>query len=148
MNALRVLLIASAVVMAGTIASAAASGGDHRSPTQDASVAVSESPTPTETKTAEPSETEAARTEERNSDRSGAAPDFSGCNGLTGLENATCRHQALLREKPHNQGLTNSLTHLNANAAAFAARPSANAAHTQGKSNGHGSRSDDAPGSD
>lgn len=52
----------------------------------------------------------------------GTGPDFSGCAdltgaGLTGLDNAICRHVALLAGSPDNQGLLNSLAHLQANAA-------------------------------
>jgi hypothetical protein len=38
--------------------------------------------------------------------------DFSACKGLTGLDNAICRHEALLVVQPDNQGLQNSLAHL------------------------------------
>ena len=38
--------------------------------------------------------------------------DFSACDGLTGLDNAICRHEALLVVQPDNQGLQNSLAHL------------------------------------
>jgi len=38
--------------------------------------------------------------------------DFTACHGLTGLDNAICRHEALLEVHPDNQGLQNSLTHL------------------------------------
>ena len=38
--------------------------------------------------------------------------DFTPCEGLTGLENAICRHEALLVVHPDNRGLQNSLTHL------------------------------------
>jgi hypothetical protein len=38
--------------------------------------------------------------------------DFTACEGLAGLENAICRHEALLEVHPDNQGLKNSLTHL------------------------------------
>ena len=38
--------------------------------------------------------------------------DFTACEGLTGLDNAICRHEALLVVHPDNQGLQNSLTHL------------------------------------
>lgn len=38
--------------------------------------------------------------------------DFTACEGLTGLDNAICRHEALLAIHPDNQGLQNSLTHL------------------------------------
>jgi hypothetical protein len=38
--------------------------------------------------------------------------DFTACEGLTGLDNAICRHEALLVVHPDNRGLQNSLTHL------------------------------------
>ena len=38
--------------------------------------------------------------------------DFTACEGLTALDNAICRHKALLEVHPDNQGLQNSLTHL------------------------------------
>jgi hypothetical protein len=38
--------------------------------------------------------------------------DFTACEGMTGLDNAICRHEALLEVHPDNQGLQNSLTHL------------------------------------
>jgi hypothetical protein len=47
-------------------------------------------------------------------------PDFSSCMGLTGLENAICRHEVLLAANPDNPGLANSLAHLQANLAKHA----------------------------
>jgi len=47
-------------------------------------------------------------------------PNFSGCVGLTGLENAICRHEVLLALNPDNPGLANSLAHLQANLAKHA----------------------------
>ena len=44
-------------------------------------------------------------------DTSGA-PDFSACNGLTGLENAICRHEVLVALHPDNKGLANALARL------------------------------------
>jgi hypothetical protein len=38
--------------------------------------------------------------------------DFTACEGLTGLEKAVCRLEALLVVHPDNQGLQHSLTHL------------------------------------
>ncbi len=38
--------------------------------------------------------------------------DFTACEGLTGLDNAICRLEALLVVHPDNQGLQSSLTHL------------------------------------
>ena len=58
-------------------------------PTPSPPAAVSESP--------EPTETEAPEAEETTSDETGTAPDFSTCVGVTGLDNAICRHEALLK---------------------------------------------------
>jgi hypothetical protein len=125
MKPLRVILIAFAVlVVGGTIASAAA-GGVHGKPTPSPSVSG------TETEAPEPTETEAPEAGATTSDKSGTAPDFSACGGLTGLDNAICRHEALLKVKPDNPGLTNSLAHLQANLAA-------QAAGTHGKSGSNG----------
>jgi hypothetical protein len=132
MKPLRVLLIACAVLIAaGTIASAA-TGGVHGKPTPSPSAAGSDSESP------EPTETEAPEAEETTSDETGTAPDFSACAGVTGLDNAICRHEALLKVKPDNPGLTNSLAHLQANAAAHAAKRAAKAAGTHGNSGSHG----------
>ena len=132
MKPLRVLLIACAVlIVAGTIASAA-TGGVHGKPTPSPSVAGSDSESP------EPTETEAPEAEGTTSDKTGTAPDFSACDGLTGLDNAICRHEALLKVKPDNPGLTNSLAHLQANLAAQADRKVAKAAGTHGNSGSHG----------
>ena len=140
MKPLKIFLIALAMlVVAGTIASAA-TGGVHGSPTPSPSAAVSDSPSPepTETETPEPTETEAPEAEATNSDKTGAAPDFSACDGLTGLDNAICRHEALLKVKPDNPGLTNSLVHLQANLAAQADRKAEKQAGPHGKSGSHG----------
>jgi FlaG/FlaF family flagellin (archaellin) len=132
MKPLRVLLIAFAVlIVAGTIASAA-TGGVHGKPTPSSPAAGSDSESP------EPTETEAPEAEETTSDETGTAPNFSACVGLTGLDNAICRHEALLKVKPDNPGLTNSLAHLQANAAAHAAKLAAKAAGTHGNSGSHG----------
>ena len=140
MKPLKIFLIALAMlVVAGTIASAA-TGGVHGSPTPSPSAAVSDSPSPepTETETPEPTETEAPEAAATNSDKTGAAPDFSACDGLTGLDNAICRHEALLKVKPDNPGLTNSLVHLQANLAAQADRKAEKQAGPHGKSGSHG----------
>jgi hypothetical protein len=50
----------------------------------------------------------------------GTGPDFSGCVGLSGLDNAICRHEVLLAANPDNPGLANSLAHLQANLAKHA----------------------------
>jgi FlaG/FlaF family flagellin (archaellin) len=132
MKPLRIFLIAFAVlIVAGTIASAA-TGGVHGKPAPSPSATVSDSPLP------ESTQTEAPEAEATTSDESGTAPDFSGCDGMTGLDNAICRHEALLKVKPDNPGLTNSVAHLQANRAAQADRKAAKAAGTHGKSGSHG----------
>jgi hypothetical protein len=129
MKLLRVLFIAFAVLIVGTLANAA-TGGVHGKPTPSPPPAASESP--------EPTETEAPEAEVTTSDKSGTAPDFSACEGRTGLDNAICRHDALLKVKPDNPGLTNSLAHLQANLAAHAAKQAAKDAGTHGNSGTHG----------
>jgi hypothetical protein len=135
MKLLRILLIASAVLIVGTIANAA-TRGVHGKPTPSPHAAVSESP--------EPTESEAPEAEETTSDN-GTAPDFSACNGRTGLDNAICRHQALLKLKPDNPGLTNSLAHLQANLAAHAAKQAAKDAGMHGNSGTHGNSGSHGP---
>ena len=143
MKPLRLILIAFAVlIVAGTIASAA-TGGVHGKPTPSPSVTVSDSPSPEPTETEAP-ETDAPEAEATTSDKAGTAPNFSACDGLTGLDNAICRHEALLKVKPDNPGLTNSLAHLQANAAAKAAKQAAKAAGTHGNS-GHGNSGSHGP---
>ena len=142
MKPLRIFLIAFAVlIVAGTIASAA-TGGVHGKPTPSPSV--SPSPEPTETEAPEPSTAEAPEAE-ATSDETGTTPDFSACVGLRGLDNAICRHEALLQVKPDNPGLTNSLAHLQANAAAKAARQAAKAAGMHGNSGPHGNSGSQGP---
>jgi len=130
MKPLRVLLIACAVLIVVATIASAATGGVHGKPTPSPSVAASDSP--------EPTETEAPEAEGTTSDETGTATDFSACVGKTGLDNAICRHEALLRVKPDNPGLTNSLAHLQANGAAHAARLAAKAAGTPGGFGAHG----------
>ena len=48
-------------------------------------------------------------------DGEGASPDFAVCEGLTGLDNAICRHEALLAVHPDHEGLQNALARLEAN---------------------------------
>jgi hypothetical protein len=128
MKPLRIILIAFALlVVTGAIASAA-TGGVHGKPTPSPSVSE------TETEAPEPTETEAPEAEATSSDKTGTAPNFSACDGQTGLDNAICRHEALLKVKPDNPGLTNSLAHLQANASAKAAKQAAKAAGTHGNS--------------
>ena len=131
MKPLRIVLIAIAVLIVGGTIASAATGGVHGKPTPSPSIA------DTETEAPEPTETEAPKAEETTSEESGTAPDFSACDGLTGLDNAICRHEGLLRIKPDNPGLTNSLAHLQANLAAKAEREAAKAAGEHGKSGSH-----------
>jgi hypothetical protein len=129
MKPLRIVLIAGAMlIVVSTVASAATGGVHGGKPTPSSSVA------DTETEAPEPTESEAPEAEATTPDKTGTAPNFSACDGLTGLDNAICRHEALLKVKPDNPGLTNSLGHLQANAAAHAARQAAKAAGTHGNS--------------
>ena len=119
MKPLRVLLLALAVVViAGTIAGA--TPGFDVPPKGQPEVTASPSPEPTETESPEPTETESPEPEETSSPKvtaqdAGVAPDFSGCAGKTGLDNAICRHEVLVGIHPDNPGLENSLTRLHDN---------------------------------
>lgn len=131
MKSLRIALVAAAMlIVAGSIASAATGGVHGGKPTASPSAAASESP--------EPTETEAPEAEATTSDETGTPPNFSACVGRTGLDNAICRHEALLKVMPDNPGLTNSLAHLQANLAAHAAKQAAKDAGTHGNSGTHG----------
>lgn len=55
-------------------------------------------------------------------DGDGVAPEFTACEGLTGLDNAICRHEALLAVHPDNQGLQHSLGRLIENKAEHEAK--------------------------
>ena len=59
---------------------------------------------------------------EKETDAPSEGADFSACEGLTGLDNAICRHEALLVVQPDNQGLQNSLAHLQENKAKHEAK--------------------------
>jgi hypothetical protein len=52
------------------------------------------------------------------------------------LDNAACRHEALLKFKPHNRGLANALANLRANAERRAAREQRRRAHDERSSSG------------
>jgi hypothetical protein len=78
---------------------------------------ISPSVTPEPTETPEPTDTPSPEPTDSTGGGSNTAPDFSACVGLTGLENAICRHEALLLIHPDNTGLQNSLAHLQANLA-------------------------------
>ena len=78
----------------------------------------SESPESEPTPSADPAEPDPGRPDDATSeDGSDPGLDFSACVGLMGLENAICRHEALLAIHPGNKGLQNSLSHLEANLA-------------------------------
>jgi hypothetical protein len=144
-RALRVVVYAmAAVIVGGTVASAVPgvrpSPSGHPSP----SFAPSPAPSPTVLPTPEPSESpvptpepttvespqpleqkDSAPTGSEGSEKdsgdpeasraSSSGPDFSACVGLTGLENAVCRHEVLLQLHPGNRGLANALAHLREN---------------------------------
>jgi hypothetical protein len=128
MKILRTLVTAlAAVIVAGTVASAAPpllSSALDADPTPEVSVTPSQTPAPeptdppesepTETPSPSPSasETSSPPGSGEESDGASAAPDFSACVGLTGLENAICRHEALLLVDPDNEGLQKSLERL------------------------------------
>ena len=59
---------------------------------------------------------------EEETDPPSEGADFSACEGLTGLDNAICRHEALLLVQPDNKGLQNSLAHLQENKAKHEAK--------------------------
>lgn len=132
MKLLRTLVTAlAAVIVAGTVASAAPPLREafDADPAPEVSVSPEPSPEttdppetePTEAPTAPPSasETSPPGSDDVGEDAS-VAPDFSACVGLTGLENAICRHEALLLVKPDNPGLPNALDQLLANQARHA----------------------------
>lgn len=134
---IRTLLSALAmVIVAGTLASAAPSfraafdvapAADEASPPPEVSPSPEVSPEPTSSPEVEPTETPSPEPSETSSpgppgdvEGDSAAPDFSGCAGLVGLENAICRHEALLALRPDDPGLANALEHLVANLAKHA----------------------------
>jgi hypothetical protein len=80
---------------------------------------------------------------EEGGDPSSDGADFSACEGLTGLDNAICRHEALLVIQPDNQGLQNSLGHLQENKAKHDAKAADDSGEfppedSASSSNGHG----------
>jgi hypothetical protein len=112
----------AAVLMAGTFANAAPHLGSSSGSEPSVSPSASDSPEPSQSpepsSSPEPSETpspEPTDSPSPDGGGTGGAPDFSACVGRTGLENAICRHDALLVLHPDNAGLQNSLSHLEAN---------------------------------
>jgi len=134
----------AAVIIGGTIASATPhlfAGHDKKDsiePSASPSPSESETPEPTvspsPSETPEPTETPSPEPTDSTGGGSGGAPDFSACSGLTGLENAICRHEALLTLHPDNHGLQNSLSHLQANLAKHQAEQHGKSGESHGKS--------------
>ena len=71
-----------------------------------------------------------------------AAPDFTACDGMTGLDNAICRHEVLLVVHPDNRGLQHSLERLETNRERHEAKQQSKAEERSeehpGNGNGHG----------
>lgn len=130
MKLLRVLLTALAtLVVAGTVASASPPlrAAFDTDPTPEVSVAPdptepSETPAPEPTETTSP-DTDATETtppDDAQGEDASAAPDFTACEGYTGLPNAICRHEALFLLHPENVGLEGALAQLQENLARHA----------------------------
>ena len=72
-------------------------------------------------------------------------PDFAVCEGSTGLDNAICRHEALLALHPDSKGLQHALVRLEENRERHEARqadqngkgPGEGPAHDRGRGHGH-----------
>jgi hypothetical protein len=136
----------AAVIVGGTIASAtphlfaAHDKKDSIEPSVSPSPSESETPDPTvspsPSETPEPTETPSPEPTDSTGDGSGGGPDFSACSGLTGLENAICRHEALLKLHPDSHGLQNSLGHLQANLAKHQAKQQVKSHGKSGESHG------------
>ena len=96
MKLFRTLVTAlAALIVAGTVASAAPSLRDLK-------------PEPTESPSSSSSTSETVPPEgETEGEGTSVAADFAACEGRTGLENAICRHEALLAAQPENLGLEN-----------------------------------------
>jgi hypothetical protein len=119
MKLLRPLMMAlAAIIVAGTVASAATSFDE----VPDPEPTVSPSPTVEPTVSPSPEAEPVVEADEGEGSVEGRTPNFSACEGLTGLENAICRHEALLDVKPDHHGLMNALDRLNANQERKAAR--------------------------
>jgi hypothetical protein len=107
------MLALAALIVAGTVASAATSFDEVPEPEPTVSPSPTVEPTVSPSPEAEP----VLEVDEGEESVEGKTPDFSRCKeeGFTGLENAICRHQELLDVKPGHQGLMNALDHLYAN---------------------------------
>jgi hypothetical protein len=119
---LRTLVTAlAAVIVAGTVASAAPPlrAAFDAEPTPEVSVSP-EAPQPTDPPGSEsteaplpsPSQSETSPPAGAASEGASGSPDFSACAELTGLDNAICRHEALLALRPDNPGLQISIARL------------------------------------
>ncbi|HEU4528815.1 MAG TPA: hypothetical protein VFT80_12910 [Actinomycetota bacterium] len=116
MKLLRTTMMAlAALIVAGTVASAATSFDEVPDPEPTVSPSPSVEPTVSPSPEPEPVLEPVLEDEEGEESVEGKTADFSACEGLTGLENAICRHEALLEVKPDHQGLMNALDHLYAN---------------------------------
>jgi hypothetical protein len=80
--------------------------------------------------------------EKEGDDGGGTAPDFTGCEGMTGLDNAICRHEALLLVHPDNEGLHHSLTRLETNLERYEAKQQSKAEKGSGDHPGKGNGGD------
>ena len=144
-----ILSTLAAVLVVGTIANAAPRlvSSLHADPTASPSVSVSvdpsgspaptDSPQPSDSGSPAPSDSPSPSPSESPSGGNKAAPDFSACVGLKGLENAICRHEALLVVNPANTGLQNSLAHLQANLVKHQAKSETHGLHGQAHGHGH-----------
>ncbi|HEX5949638.1 MAG TPA: hypothetical protein VFZ96_01440 [Actinomycetota bacterium] len=127
MKLLRTTMMAlAALIVAGTVASAATSFDEVPDPEPTVSPSPTAEPTVSPSPEAEPAveTTEGVETTESVESVEGKTPDFSRCkgDGYTGLANAICRHEELLEVKRDHQGLQNALDHLTANQEAKAER--------------------------
>jgi len=119
---LRTLVTAfAAVIVAGTVASAAPPlrAAFDAEPTPEVSVSLdAPQPTPppgsesTEAPPPSPSQSEISPLVGDASEGASGSPDFSACAEATGLDNAICRHEALLLIRPENRGLQTSIARL------------------------------------
>ncbi len=120
MKIVRVLLTGlAAVVVAGAVASASphvVSALTHHKVPAEVSTSPSESPEPSDSPSAEPTQppSPSAAVSPADGGSGSITPDFSACV-VPGLQNAICRHEALLAVDAGNVGLQKSLAHLQAN---------------------------------
>lgn len=76
-------------------------------------------------------------------------PDFTACRGLTGLDKAICRHEALLVVHPDSGGMQHSLERLLEERAEHEAKPQSRAPGSDGQpGGGHGGNPHGSDGSE